>query len=272
MKLTFYDICPDVTAFSTTRHGGVSRGEYAEFNVNHYCGDDESDVAANRKALCDRLGITPSQLVYPHQTHGTVVRQIGWEFISLPDNIRNMILDGVDAVTTDVPRVCIGVSTADCIPVLLVDNDHHAVAAIHAGWRGTKDRIVRATIESMMKSFGTQPDKLKAVIGPGISEKNFEVGDEVYKAFAAAGFDMDEIAKRYPVMKQNEGNDEEGQPMRWHIDLWECNKRQLLDCGLQACNIAVTGICTYDNVADYFSARRLGTASGRILTAIMYEK
>ena len=130
MKLTFYDICPGVTAFSSTRHGGVSRGQYAEFNINHYCGDDENNVAVNRQVLCEQLGIALAQLVYPHQTHGTTVRQIGREFISLPDNIRDMILDGVDAVTTDVPQVCIGVSTADCIPILLADSDHHAVAAI----------------------------------------------------------------------------------------------------------------------------------------------
>ena len=271
MKLTFYDICPGVTAFSSTRHGGVSRGQYAEFNINHYCGDDENNVAVNRQVLCEQLGIALAQLVYPHQTHGTTVRQIGREFISLPDNIRDMILDGVDAVTTDVPQVCIGVSTADCIPILLADSDHHAVAAIHAGWRGTVARIVRATIESMMKSFGTQPENLKAVIGPGISEKNFEVGDEVYKAFAEAGFDMNEIAKRYPVMNRNSGNEDKEHPMRWHIDLWECNKRQLLECGLQDGNITVSGICTYDNVEDYFSARRLGTASGRIFTAIMCD-
>lgn len=271
MKLTFYDICPGVTAFSSTRHGGVSRGQYAEFNINHYCGDDEENVVVNRQALCDRLGIAPAQLVYPHQTHGTIVRQIGREFISLPDNIRDMILDGVDAVTTDVPRVCIGVSTADCIPVLLVDSDHHAVAAIHAGWRGTKDRIVRSTIESMMKSFGTQPEKLKAVIGPGISEKNFEVGDEVYNAFAEAGFDMSEIAKRHPVMGDNVPEEVRKFEKRWHIDLWECNKRQLLDCGLQDDNITVSGICTYDNVEDYFSARRLGSESGRIFTGIMVD-
>ncbi len=257
MKLTFYDICPGVTAFSSTRHGGVSRGQYAEFNINHYCGDDEENVAVNRQALCEQLGIALAQLVYPHQTHGTTVRQIGREFISLPDNIRDMILDGVDAVTTDVPQVCIGVSTA--------------VAAIHAGWRGTVARIVRATIESMMKSFGTQPENLKAVIGPGISEKNFEVGDEVYKAFAEAGFDMNEIAKRYPMMNRNSGNEDKEQPMRWHINLWECNKRQLLECGLQDGNITVSGICTYDNVEDYFSARRLGTASGRIFTGIMCD-
>ena len=92
-------------------------------------------------------------------------------------------------------NVCIGVSTADCIPILLYDTKHHAAAAIHAGWRGTVKHIVQKIIKEMGIVYQTKPQELQAVIGPGISLQNFEVGDEVYEQFANACFDMETIAK-----------------------------------------------------------------------------
>ena len=109
----YYHSEGDAVMFSTTRHGGVSCGEYEEFNINEYCGDSAEAIATNRQALCDALGIDEAHLVMPHQTHGVEVRQIAADFITLPENIRRMILEGVDAVMTNESGVCIGVQTAD---------------------------------------------------------------------------------------------------------------------------------------------------------------
>ena len=144
-----YSIASGVKAFSTTRKGGVSQGNYSEFNINEYCGDNAEHVAENRRRLAAELGVEPGHIIMPHQVHGVEVRQIAGEYFSMPENIRKMILEGVDAVMTNQAGVCIGVSTADCIPVLLYDEEHHAVAAIHAGWRGTLARIVHKTIQEM---------------------------------------------------------------------------------------------------------------------------
>ena len=180
----------------------------------------------------------------PHQVHGTEVRRI--------DGPQQEIIEGVDAVMTDVPRLCIGVSTADCIPILLYDEAHHAVCAVHAGWRGTVQRIVRVAVEAMCKTYGSVPSQMKAVIGPGISLESFEVGEEVYQQFADAGFDMPAISKKYT---------------KWHIDLPTCNRLQLEDIGIT--DIYMSNICTYQQASDYFSARRLGINSGRIFTGVM---
>lgn len=193
-----YNIAAGVMAFSTTRKGGVSQGNYGEFNINEYCGDFAEHVAENRKRLAAELGVTTDHIIMPHQVHGVEVRNIAGEFLTMPENIRKMVLEGVDAVMTDQKGVCIGVSTADCIPVLLYDEEHHAVAAIHAGWRGTLARIVHKTIQEMAFTYLTDPKKLKAVIGPGISLDHFEVGDEVYEAFEQAAFPMEEIAEQRP--------------------------------------------------------------------------
>lgn len=256
-QLLRYDVAPGVSAFSTTRHGGVSKNNYGALNVNAYCGDSIPNISTNRLLLCRELNIAPEALVVPHQVHGTEVRHIGKEFLSLPENVRRMIVEGVDAVMTNVPGLCVGVSTADCIPVLLYDAAHHAVCAIHAGWRGTAARIVQKAIAGMAMSFNSSAADLKAVIGPGISLKNFEVGQEVYNAFAEAGFDMEYIAKMYD---------------KWHIDLWQANRMLLTQAGVKSENIQLSGICTFDNVDDYFSARRLGINSGRIYSGIILRQ
>ncbi len=157
---------------------------------------------------------------------------------------------------TDMKGLCIGVSTADCIPVLLYDEAHHATCAIHAGWRGTVKRIVKKAIASMQAAYGTLPQQLKAQIGPGIHLDSFEVGDEVYEAFSNEDFDMPSISMRKE---------------KWHIDLPECNRLQLIKAGVTSQNIKVSSVCTYQQVNDYFSARRLGIKSGRIFTGIILK-
>jgi len=112
---------------------------------------------------------------------------------------------------------------------------------------------VEKTLEVMKSQYGTDGKDVIACIGPSISLESFEVGDEVYSAFAEAGFDMFRIARRYE---------------KWHLDLWEANRLQLLTHGVLPENIEVVGICTYQQHKDFFSARRLGIKSGRILSGI----
>lgn len=256
-QLTYYECDEDVIAFSTTRHGGYSKGNYGELNVNSYCGDDPADLSANLQLLATELSIPAERIVMPHQVHGIACRAVTDDLFDLPQKARLQLLDKVDSVMTDVRSVCIGVSTADCIPVLLYDPVHHAVAAIHAGWRGTLQGIVRQAVGEMCQDYHADPRDLKAVIGPGISLENFEVGEEVYDAFAHAGYDMGRIARKYT---------------KWHVNLPLCNRLQLEQAGVEAESIIDTGICTYDHVADYFSARRLGKASGRIFTGILLKE
>lgn len=263
-QLLYYDLGEGITAFSTTRHGGYSAGRYGEFNINVYCGDDGEAILRNREALCQKLCIADSQLIMPHQVHRTEVALIDETFMRLPLTDRQQRLEGVDALMTGLSGVCIGVSTADCIPVLLYDASHHAVCAIHAGWRGTVARIVQKSIARMTEVYGTVPASLRAQIGPGISLDSFEVGDEVYDNFSKAGFDMQAISRQYP-----DHND--ARQLRWHIDLPVCNQLQLEASGVPASHIAQSHICTFCEYDTFFSARRLGIQSGRIFTAIMYQ-
>lgn len=253
-RLLYYDLGPGVTAFSSTRHGGVSCGNYASFNINGYCGDCVAHIQENLCLLAEELRIEPSCIILPHQVHGAEIRAITAGFFEMTVGERRRMLEGVDAVMTDVPEVCVGVSTADCIPVLLYDADARAVAAIHAGWRGTLQRVCSRVVRLFCDRYGASPDRVKAVVGPGISLGSFEVGQEVYDRFLAAGHDLSGVAVRYG---------------KWHLDLPRINIRQLLDEGIHEENIHDSAICTYACAGDFFSARRLGIASGRVYTGIL---
>ena len=266
-ELHFYELANNVVAFSSTRHSGVSKGNYAAFNINRYCGDAPEDIEQNRKSLANCLEIDVNKLIVPHQIHSDSSRIIANEYFKLPANIREQIIEGVDAVMTNELNVCIGVSTADCIPILLYDTKHHATAAIHAGWRGTVKHIVQKTIREMGIVYQTKPQELQAVIGPGISLQNFEVGDEVYEQFVNACFDMERIARRFRVMQPKEGE----LPLKWHLDLKLSNRIDMETMGVLPQNIIDEGICTYDNTNDYFSARKLGVDSGRIYNGIILK-
>lgn len=257
LQLLNYNVAEGVRAFSTTRYGGVGTGAYSAFNITHYCGDSADAVAANRRLLCEHIGVCDSSLLLPRQTHGAECRCVDDAFMALGAKERAAMLDGVDAVITALPGVCIGVSTADCVPLLMYDAVRGVVAAVHAGWRGTVAGIAKRAVAVMSQVYGTVPQDVKVVIGPSISVDAFEVGDEVYEAFVVAGFDMERVARRYGS--------------KWHLDLWEANRLSLLDCGVADSSIDICGVCTYAGCDRFFSARRLGIASGRIFSGIMIK-
>jgi YfiH family protein len=179
--------------------------------------------------------------------------------MQLSGDARQAMLQEKDAVITDIPDVCLCVSTADCLPVLLYDSVREVVAAVHAGWRGTVGRIVAHTLQVMREHYGTQAVDVHAIIGPCISLKAFEVGIEVYEAFEQAGFDMEQIAHWHPEKE------------KYHIDLPAANRLQLLAEGVPEEQIHDSAICTYSQHEDFFSARRLGIRSGRILNGIVIK-
>ena len=246
-----------VVAFSTTREGGCSTGAYASLNCTAYTGDNPACVERNQQLLRDMLPYPPQELVIPYQTHGTSCLTIDETYLNASAEQKQKMLLGVDALTTSHADICLCISTADCIPVLIYDQTHHAAAAIHAGWRGTVQRIVSQTLQQMQQRYGTEGKGCIACIGPGILLQAFETGDEVYEAFAAAGFPMSQLSYRHPSTQ------------KYHLDLPAANLLQLQEFGIPIAQIEQSGICTYTQHDRFFSARRLGIKSGRILSGIM---
>ncbi|MDR1646156.1 MAG: peptidoglycan editing factor PgeF [Tannerellaceae bacterium] len=245
--------------FVTTRRTPAGATPDTSFNLGEYCGDDPNTVRRNRQTLCDALGIDPTHLYVPRQVHGD--RALFCEEIETRCEAKAAHPDApeADALITGREGICIAVSTADCASVLLYAPDRRIVAAIHAGWRGAVNHIVTKTLDRMTRERDCDPQHLRAAIGPSIGPEAFEVGEDVYEAFAAAGMDMTAISHRNPATGKA------------HIDLKEAVRRQLLDAGLTEDHIEVSDACTCARSADFFSARREGLHTGRMLTGIMLK-
>lgn len=198
----------------------------------------------------------PCPVVQMHQVHKVLVARV-----DSPDLTREQ-LDGYDALVTNVPDVCIGARSADCIPVLLYDPVKKAAAAIHSGWRGTVTRVCRKAITKMKIEYGTEASDILAVIGPGICGTCFQVGQEVAVEFRNEGFDVEKILKF--CGPKVEGDVSTGH----HIDLPEACRQTLLECGVMPDNIQMSDLCTYERTDILYSARKEGSACGRNITAI----
>lgn len=254
--LLVYDISPEVTAFSTSRHcQGVSVDVYGKMNINPYCGDDATVVYKNRQILAKTLSIQESSIFLPHQIHKTTIKLIDKTFLDYSKQQQIDFLENTDGLVTQCKDICIGVSTADCVPLLLYDNVLRVAAALHAGWRGTLDNIAARGVDVMCRHYGSNPINIKVVIGPSICLESFEVGSEVLEKFLNKGFESSKISVEI-----------NGKP---HIDLWAINISQLLNAGVLPQHIHSSNICTYLNCSDFFSARRLSINSGRIFTGII---
>ncbi len=147
-----------------------------------------------------------------------------------------------DALITNTPGVPLSIRTADCYPILLADPDHRAIAAIHAGWRGTAAQIVKRTLEAMQAEFGTSPHRIAAAIGPGIGACCYEVSDDVSQKFGRSGTK--------------------------HLDLAAINREQLETAGVPQDRIEIVGACTRCDAERFHSYRRDGDQAGRMISYI----
>ncbi len=197
----------------------------------------------------------PYPVVTGHQVHDSLVAVVDRPGITRDE------LQGYDAFVTNIRGVAIGVRTADCIPVLLYDSVHGAVAAVHAGWKGTVKRISQVMIAKMKECYGTRAEDLRAVIGPGIGPESFQVGEEIVEVFKEQGFPMDKIWSFRGEARENMVGGH-------HIDLFKANRWLLEEAGVHSENIYIAGIDTYKDTS-FYSARREGIKTGRIISGIV---
>ena len=160
----------------------------------------------------------------------------------------------VDGVVTDLPDVLLTVFGGDCPPVYLADPVRMAVGLVHAGWKGTLGKIPAVGIAQMSLQFGCNPKNMYAAIGPGVCRDCYEMGDEVYEAFAEqwSREDADRILSRYPA-KDSDGRDIPGG--KYHLDLFEANLMTLLRAGIPEDHIVVSNVCTMCNADTFYSYR-----------------
>ena len=237
----------EIKHFSSTRAGGYSTGILKGFNLGYTVGDNPQNVTKNLEILSDALEIGKSKIVFPKQTHSANIGIVKSDQDIFPDT---------DALITNIPGICIGVRTADCVPILLFDPIQKVVAAIHSGWKGTIQKISAKTIEKMQRLFGSKPENIIASIGPSIGPEVYEVGPEVIEQFHAE-FGTDHIVA--PIKDTDKGL----------LDLWKVNKIILQESGIPKHQIEVAEMCTYSNPELFYSARRDSVKCGRLASGIM---
>lgn len=263
----FNDIPWLVHGFSTNVGGLSALKGKKILNLGFTEWDDPKNVRANRRQFQSAIKADSLSLIALKQIHSDIV----CDFNSVPKETRSG-----DAAMSTTPNLLLGIQTADCVPILLVDPKKRATAAVHAGWRGTLSRIVEKTIGRMKMQYGTQPSDLHAAIGPAIGGCCYEVGTEVAAAFhsqfAQAPDWFDELRtgdepnslqwlNQFPPGHQPP-------PKNVRLDLRKANRSQLLDAGVRAKNIYVNDLCTACRPDLLFSYRKDGSESGRMMATI----
>jgi YfiH family protein len=252
----------------STRPGGVSLldGEKV-LNLGFTEWDSRENVLENRRRFQSGLGATDFKLISLKQIHSDVVQLIS---AAPAEPCRG------DASATNCPGFLLGVQTADCVPILLVDPKKRSAAAVHAGWRGTLQRIVVKAIGQMQMQFKSKPADLLVAIGPSIGGCCYEVGTEVATQFLSQFADAPEWFDEFRT-------GDEPNPIQWlnmmppghqpppknvRLDLGKANRAQLLDAGLRARNIFVSDLCTACRRDLLFSYRKEGAMTGRLMAVI----
>lgn len=231
----------NIVAFTTTKQS-------IDKEAARFTGDELSIYQDNRVQLASLLGIEIERLIFPRQTHSNTVCKL----VDIPDKE----IAETDALVTAQPGLCLCVQTADCVPILLFDPVKNVAAAVHAGWRGTVNKIVANTVREMEENYDCSESDILAAIGPSIGPGVYEVGNEVVEAARAS----------VPEAEQTLHLNTNG---KYHFDLWEANRRILLECGLQKKHIEVLAECSFEEGDKYFSARREGVDTGRMVSGIM---
>ncbi len=236
----FAPFAQHLSAGMSTRHGGVSQPPYASLNLAISGPDSDAARDENRRRFCVAMGFEPQQLVRSRQVHGTEVllAEAGG------------LYEGYDAFITNAPGLMLAASVADCVPVLIYDHRQRAIAAVHAGWKGTVAQLVAKTLLTLQSEYGTQANDCYAYIGPCIDVRDFEVGNEVAEQFETQ-------YKTWDVQRN-----------KFMVDLKAANAAQLLAFGIPAAQIEVSPYSTVRDNADFFSYRQENGETGRLLGGI----
>lgn len=233
----------NIVHFITTKEGWVNG------NRPRFTGDSEDIYAGFRHELAVSCEAEESSFVFPRQTHSDRIAVVNSE------NFANTI-DDSDALITSEKGLFICVQTADCVPVLLFDPVKKVIAAVHAGWKGTISKIAGKTVAKMTETFGCNPADIVAGIGPSIHMHAYEVGPEVVEAVEANFSNSPALLK--PSMNNGHA----------YFDLWEANQTVLLEAGIREENIEVIGLCSFEQADLFYSARRDGSDTGRMVSGI----
>jgi len=241
----------------TTRHGGVSEGEFASLNLawSETRSDTKESVDQNYDILLSAFGVSRDDAVRTNQTHTNVTRYVtradGGTGLSRPD-----FSEGVDGLITDEKNLLIMARMADCLPILIYDTKKRAVGAVHSGWKGTMELIAPLAVADMQRRFGCKPNELFISFGPSVGQCCYRVGEEFRDNFISRHGTLLEAAFRYTT---------DG----LYADMRTINRILLERCGVKRENISIYTPCTCCTPEHFFSYRRQKDQRGTMSAVIM---
>ena len=227
----------------TTRLGGVSEGIFSTMNLSFTRGDEEEAVRENYRRLASALDVDYDKFVFTDQTHTTNVRKVTAEDAG-NGLTREREFHDTDGLITNVPGLVLSTFYADCVPLYFVDPVHRAIGLSHSGWRGTVNRMGKATIEAMRREYGSRPEELRCAIGPSICQDCYEVSGDVIEEFRAA---FPETLHEKLFYGKPDG--------KYQLNLWEANHQILLAAGVPEKQIHLPNLCTCCNPDFLYSHR-----------------
>ena len=249
----------------TFRHGGVSQPPYASLNLAFHVGDEPMRVRENRAIIAEYLGVETKRISCGNQVHGLKAVEITEELIGAGAFGEDTAINDCDAVFTKLPNVPLFLFTADCVAVGIYDAKHHAIATVHAGWRGAIGHLPVLTIEAMKDAYGTEFKDCYIYLGPSIGPESFEVDVELGKRFELAWQGMTDRSVadvvNYPGDKLDKA----------YINLWNFIAEGLMVNGVPKENIAIGGTDTVTD-RDCYSYRRESGKTGRMALFSMLQK
>lgn len=246
-----------ITIGDTYRHGGVSQEPYESLNLAFHVGDEPKYVRENRGIIAEYLGVEPDRISCGNQVHGLKAVEITEDLVGAGAFGEDTAIDDCDAVFTKLPNVPLFLFTADCVAVGIYDAKHHAMATVHAGWRGAIGHLPVLTIEAMKEAYGTEFKACYVYLGPSIGPESFEVDVELGKRFELAWRGMTDRSVadivNYPGDKLDKA----------YINLWNFIAEGLMVNGVPKENIAIGGTDTVTD-KDCYSYRRESGKTGRM--------
>ncbi|MBI3755646.1 MAG: peptidoglycan editing factor PgeF [Deltaproteobacteria bacterium] len=232
-----------------SRIGGISKPPFSSLNFDMRDGDDITNIEHNKAAVGKLFGFDVKRLVTINQVHGNDALVIDKDV----KDISGISKTSADAVITNQCGIAIGILTADCVPILLLDPIKKVIGAVHAGWKGTAKTVVQKAINTMVKQFGSDKKAILAAIGPSIGQCCYKVDEAVAREFVDKEF----------IKKEDDS---------WRLDLKKANLSQMVNSGILEKNISVEDFCTSCRNDLFFSYRADNKKTGRQLNFIMLKE
>ncbi|MBI3754123.1 MAG: peptidoglycan editing factor PgeF [Deltaproteobacteria bacterium] len=257
-----------------SRIGGISKPPFASLNFDMRDGDNIANIEHTKAAVGRLFGFDVKRLLTINQVHGSDILVIDKPV----KDILNLSKTSADAIITNQYDFAIGILTADCVPILLLDPVKKVIGAVHAGWKGTVKTVVQKAIDTMVKQFGSDKKEILAAIGPSIGQCCYKVDGAVAKEFRGNEFIIPRPILRMgapPPLKKGESKGDLAKEGRgdscWQLDLKKANLSQMANSGILEKNISVEDLCTSCRNDLFFSYRADNKKTGRQLNFIMLK-